>query len=153
LNFADDATEVSILKTDVNGKALAGAQFKIEGTFADGSKVQNFTSEAEASTFKALFIAGNTYAISEVKAPDGYDAIKEAISFKIDEAGKIILNSSSKLAEVSEDGSVLKIANTETIVPVDTGDKTNTILYFGIMIGAAAIAIALIIFRRKKEQH
>jgi LPXTG-motif cell wall-anchored protein len=153
IRIADEASKISVLKTDVNGKALAGAQFKIEGTFADDSKVQNFTSEAEASTFKALFIAGNTYAISEVKAPDGYDAIKGSISVKIDEAGKIILNSSTKLAEVSEDGTVLKISNTETIAPVDTGDKTNTILYFGIMIGAAAIAIALIIFRRKKEKH
>jgi hypothetical protein len=112
LDFADDATKVSILKTDTNGKALKGAQFQMEGTLADGSKVKNIISETEASTFKALFITGNTYTINEVKAPDGYVKMKDTVSFTVGDDGLLKLaDGTSSAVTLSGDQKEIKIAD------------------------------------------
>ena len=69
---------VEVNKVDESGKALAGAEFKLEKVLKDGSKAIIKTVEAKPEsvfTFKGL--DDGDYILTETKAPEGYKAIGE----------------------------------------------------------------------------
>ena len=73
---------------------LFGAEFTIEGKFA-----KDYTSGvAEQKTYQRMgvddisslrFVAGETYSITETKAPDGYELIQGAFTFTVSDDGKV----------------------------------------------------------------
>lgn len=52
---------------------LGYAQFKVTGTFSDGTEEKTVTSANIATVLNTQLIAGNQYTFIEVKAPDGYE--------------------------------------------------------------------------------
>jgi uncharacterized surface anchored protein len=64
------------LKKDGSGNALSGAEFKVSGIFSDGNGVQTDKTITESDiTWTGLLIVGNTYEITETKAPSKYYAV------------------------------------------------------------------------------
>ena len=80
--------------SDTGEQQLSGAEFTIEGKFA-----KDYTSGvAEQKTYQRMsvneisslrFVAGETYSITETKAPDGYELIQGAFTFTVSEDGKV----------------------------------------------------------------
>ena len=52
---------------------LGYAQFKVTGTFSDGTEEKTVTSANISTVLNTQLIAGNQYTFIEVKAPDGYE--------------------------------------------------------------------------------
>ena len=85
----------SLLKTDPEGTALAGAEFTLApaspSTFADGSTdAMSFTTDEQgAFTLGAQLLPGGTYTLTETKAPEGYQLIEGALTFTVGEDGTL----------------------------------------------------------------
>lgn len=92
---ADDTPiEAQLVKTDADGSPLAGAVFTVEGTFAgdyanEGSVELAATgADGIARIPSAALIAGETYTITEVTAPDGYE-LAGAVQFTVGADGAL----------------------------------------------------------------
>ncbi len=148
LTVTDIPTEVSILKTDKDGNALSNAKFTVNGAFADGSSSISFTSSSKAKKYSALFIAGNTYTLTETEAPEGYEKLSAGIVFTLDEDGNVILKDSNT-AEVKDDNTI-QVADVKKEVIADTGDSSNIAAQIAILISSLVLAAGMIMYRRKK---
>lgn len=100
----DEPLQISFVKTDEEGGALAGATFSIapaaEGaTFPDGSASKTFTSNENGLVFEDLQLAGSAegtaYVITELAAPAGYE-VAPAFTILVFKDGTV------KLADVPE---------------------------------------------------
>ena len=83
----DDCTKVTIKKTDITGtKEIGGAVLQIK----DGDKVvEEWTSvEGKSHEINAKLVAGKTYKLVEITAPDGY-LVAEEIEFTVNTDGKV----------------------------------------------------------------
>ncbi len=80
--------KVSIEKTDENGKIIRGAEFKLEGLFADGSTSKTLKDQ---STLTGQLIGGQSYTLTETKAPDGYKVNTQSYTFKVDSNGSDLI--------------------------------------------------------------
>ena len=86
LKMTDEDTKIEISKQDIsNKKELEGAKLKI--TDKDGKTVEEWTSGKTPHMIKNL-TSGQTYTLTEVTAPNGYD-IAEAIQFTVEDTGNI----------------------------------------------------------------
>lgn len=83
----DAPTEVKILKTDENGKALSGATLVVKDS--SGKEIDRWVSDEEAHTIKAILVAGAEYTLSEASAPNGY-TLAENIKFTVPKDGEVI---------------------------------------------------------------
>lgn len=84
LTVKDKPISVNFLKRmlgDAVETGIAGAQFKLtpqdDRTFADGSREIIFTTEGESYELNGILIGGDTYTLTETKAPEGAVAIPE----------------------------------------------------------------------------
>ena len=73
---------------------LSGAEFTIEGKFAkdytSGVAEQKTYQRMSVSDISSLrFVAGETYSITETKAPDGYELIQGSFTFAVSDDGKV----------------------------------------------------------------
>ena len=69
VTMTDPKTKVSIIKQDENGNALAGAVLQVK----DGiTTVEEWTTTTEAHSITGKLVAGKTYKLHEVSAPNGY---------------------------------------------------------------------------------
>ena len=66
----DSKTSVNIIKVDEDGNAIQGAELQI--LKGDGTVVESWTSDGSTHTVVGKLVAGNTYKLHEVSAPDGY---------------------------------------------------------------------------------
>lgn len=83
----DDITRVSIKKTDITGsKEIAGARLLLKDK--DGKVIESWMSGTEAHAFEQKLIAGETYTLAEVTAPDGYEVAAD-ITFTVNKDGTI----------------------------------------------------------------
>ncbi|MCC8136802.1 MAG: hypothetical protein LIO76_01835 [Clostridiales bacterium] len=91
LIWLEPQTIVSILKTDGDGKALAGATLQIQDADGDpvqigidesGSAVTSWVSTEEATVLTGILTAGETYTLVELAAPAGY-IIAEPVEFTV----------------------------------------------------------------------
>ena len=107
VEMKDKPTEVSVLKTDEDGKGLAGAVFKVTDkdgnvvTYKDasGKDVEvTWTSDVAKHEISAVLKVGVEYKLVEVSAPSGYQP-KDPITFKIDKTGKVYINGSKTPVE------------------------------------------------------
>lgn len=122
----DDATSVIFYKQDENGKPLAGSEFKIKGTFSDGSTEKTVALDGDMAKFVAsgLFIVGETYSIEESKAPAGYEKLP-AGQFKITEAGTVEAVGTVPAGWKIADGGALIIAK-DTPIEVVLNKKSTS---------------------------
>ena len=113
-------TSISIAKTDDDGSPLAGAHLKLAGAFADGEREKQWTSENDAKVFEGLLIAGNTYTLTETDRLGGYLTWSGQVSFKLDDAGKVVLDDPADPAvTVSADGLGVSLSNTRTVASAE----------------------------------
>jgi hypothetical protein len=72
------------------GEALVGVTYRIEGAFADGSKVQDVSDAGGAAMMlDRLLVSGNTYTITELVAPARYKRDRAKRTFTIDNEGVV----------------------------------------------------------------
>ena len=69
VTMKDVKTTYRVNKVDENGNGLAGATLRV--TDAGGKKIDEWVSDGKAHEIKSL-VVGQTYTLTEVKAPEGY---------------------------------------------------------------------------------
>jgi len=84
----DDTTKVKISKKDItNEDELPGAKLIVIDE--DGNTVEEWISSTEPHYIEGKFIAGKTYTLREITAPDGYE-IANDVTFTVNEDGTVI---------------------------------------------------------------
>lgn len=128
---------VKFYKKDSETKEmLAGSELVLKDS--DGKEIERWISTTEPNIIKGL-IAGETYTLEEVVAPEGYDKA-EKVTFTVD--------SKKTLQEVT-------MYDRLTVIDVpNTGSYTSMILYISgaLILLSGVIGITLYIKRRKSEQ-
>jgi hypothetical protein len=91
LTVADPTNLVTFEKLGSDtGEALVGVTYRIEGAFADGSKVQDVSDAGGAAMMlDRLLVSGNTYTITELVAPARYKRDRAKRAFTIDNEGVV----------------------------------------------------------------
>ena len=136
--MVDDTTKVRISKQDITtGEELPGADLQIIDK--NGDVIEEWTSTKEPHYLEAVLKAGETYALHEVIAPDGY-AIANDVEFT-----------------VNADGTVTEVVMYDDAVPVtkstpNTGDSGRNSLAYLMLAGSVIIFAALAISRKKKRR-
>lgn len=103
----DEPVGLQITKLDPNGEGLFGAVFSITpvagSTFADGgADAQTLSTGMDGSPFMgAKLVVGNSYDITEVSAPEGYERVTGTMRVTVDTDGSI-----NVLGSVDEDGNL-----------------------------------------------
>jgi uncharacterized surface anchored protein len=106
-------TTVSFSKKAVNGTdELAGAELAVKDL--SGTTIDSWTSGTEAHSISGL-LYGQTYTMTEVKSPAGYDTAED-ITFRINEAGKVEIQNGSEWSQQSENK--VQMQDAVTMVPV-----------------------------------
>jgi len=147
---------VKIFKTDINGVALEGAQFKIavseenarDGVFIKGIDNQDIVVESNAEGFAQFnglkfgedgqnaSDAQTEYWIVEVKTPSDKYSLLESPK-------KVVVNSNSS-------DNLINIINKEKFTLPLTGGKLNIIFF---VLGVSAIVLAIIKFKKKEAKE
>lgn len=129
----DTAIKARLMKTDENNQPQAGATFAIEpaagSAFADGKTdpVEFTTGEGGVIDLTDAWLVGdNTYTITEVTAPNGYE-LAGTVTFKVNENGTIdLIDADGKpVAAITEtDGSGSYLASADNGVAVITATNS-----------------------------
>ena len=163
ITVRDTPIELSLKKIDPDGKTLAGAEFKINGRFADGSTQATLTVDADGVIELPAPIAGETYTLSETAAPDGYERIMGTWSFRVTSDGSIDATDSSVVAifggqrsmgyAVADDGITILAVDVPT-PPSDrltsTGDSSLMLVCVCAAFGLMALAGGLRLRRKRR---
>ena len=138
VTMIDNGTIVKISKQDMtNGTELAGA--KLQVIDKDGNIVEEWVSGAEPHFIEAKLIAGETYTLRELTAPDGYNTAED-IEFTVIAGGSV--------TEV-----VMKDSKIITTTPnVPTGDTGKSPLGY-IMLFIGLVIVNVLLFTRKKKDE
>ena len=109
----DDPITLVLTKSGTDGAeaaAMAGATFRISGTFAGESagsqSIEVVCGEDGRASVSAQLVAGETYTVEETLAPVGYELIRGTLSFTISEDGRALASSEF----VGEDSDLVGIA-------------------------------------------
>lgn len=106
------ATVITISKKDPSGKTVTGAELAVKDK--NGNTVTSFTSGQTPEKYIGKFIPGDTYTLTETKAPEGY--LKAAdVSFIVDEKGQAM-----------QDGKTVSANDIIMTDPYDTKNLTVT---------------------------
>ena len=129
----DTAIKARLMKTDENNQPQADATFAIEpadgSAFADGSTVPVEFTTGEGGVIDltdAWLVGDNTYTITEVTAPNGYE-LAGTVTFKVNENGTIdLIDADGKpVAAITEtDGSGSYLASADNGVAVITATNS-----------------------------
>ena len=138
VTMIDSTTIVKISKQDMTtGTELAGA--KLQVIDKDGNVVEEWVSTNEPHFIEAKLIAGETYTLREITAPDGYNTAED-IEFTV--------NADGSVTEV-----VMKDTKIVTTTPnVPTGDTGKSPLGY-IMLFIGLVIFNVLIFTRKKKDE
>ena len=166
ITMVNDPVEIGFFKTDMEGSPVEGSVFKVTGDFADGSTEQVIRLDGkEPVVLKELFKEseeGVQYILEEVSPPEGYEALKEPVSFKVSSGGEAELTSPNDYVTISEKDDIFyfRIKNEkikEENKPGSNGQSTltgdNTPVWAGIifMIASASVFLGTALSRRRKK--
>lgn len=85
--FVNQVIHLNVTKTDLTGqKEVAGARFLLKDK--DGNVIESWMSTTEAHVFEQKLIAGETYTLTEVTAPSGYEVAAD-ITFTVNKDGTV----------------------------------------------------------------
>ena len=85
--MVDDTTKVHISKQDfTTGEEITGARLIIRDS--EGKIVEDWVTDGKQKELTGELIAGETYTLTEISAPKGYD-IAETVTFTVGKDGKI----------------------------------------------------------------
>lgn len=126
---SDEPIEVGFLKEDLGDTNLAGGEFTLSGTFVDDATHETvelvipFTSTQDTFSFAGIehddatysLVAGETYTLTETKAPSGYEVV-EPFQFKVNEDGTIEIAGTSTQAAEGEEGYTISAADDNIVL-------------------------------------
>ena len=119
-NFENKRIKLIINKTNIDGsKELENAKFNI----LDKKTKETYKEIEITKDNKTLILKPGEYIITEVVAPTGYQKLFDTIEIKVDNKGKITLN--SKNDYVTLDDNVLTIKNDTRKVSISKADITT----------------------------
>ena len=138
VTMIDNTTIIKISKQDMTtGTELAGA--KLQVIDKDGNVIEEWVSTNEPHYIEAKLIAGETYTLREITAPDGYNTAED-IEFTV--------NTDGSVTEV-----VMKDSKIITTTPtVSTGDTGKSPLGYILLFIGLVIVNVLLFTRKKKEE-
>ena len=136
----DESIETGLTKDSASGAVLAGAKFEIRGAFADSSTAKQFTTDADGRiSLDAALVAGETYVVSEIAAPEGYVLLEADATLLVHADGTLELTDKADGFALYEAGDGLVVTNTPITqnkdgVPKtgDTTDPTTALLSLGL---------------------
>ena len=122
LTVKDTPIEVSLTKALQGSVAInnrGDAAYEIKGIFAGetGETTKKFTGNSITDELKAMLIGGNSYTITEIHAPDGYEVQKNAATILVREDGTIVVTGGKDFLTV--DNSTGTAALTFTDAPIE----------------------------------
>jgi len=138
VTMIDCTTIVKISKQDMTtGTELAGATLQVIDK--DGNVIEEWVSTNEPHFIEAKLIAGETYTLREITAPDGYNTAED-VEFTVNDDGSV--------TEV-----VMKDTKIVTTIPnVPTGDTGKSPLGY-IMLFLGLVIVNVLLFTRKKKDE
>ena len=155
---------VTLVKQDLLGHGLAGAEFTLSGPFADGSEERTFVSDELGLVFGELQLTGSpegtAYTLTETRAPEGYETL-EPVTLLVFEDGTVELapNASDAVREqvsVDNAGATAIVTLRDVSLPTpeevaETGDSTSPLL--PVALGAAGVVlVGVALFARRRRR-
>lgn len=147
---ATDSTTItngqfSFTKTDAQGKALAGAEFKIEGqNGASTPSTATATSDSNGTvTFKGL--ADGTYKVTETKVPAGFQNLKATFTVTI-KGGEATFAGTDVWGLAPKNSSAdYKVKNVKNVsqLPLTGAAGTTLFTVVALLVAGAGVAVAL----------
>lgn len=130
--------EIGLVKVEADNTAtvLAGAEFGIQGVFADSPgrpEIRTFTTNADGTliyqgatldNLSEVFVGGTEYTLVEAQAPAGYTLIADPWTFTVTEGGEI--ETSDPLAAPGESGFAIG-ADKVTIMAMDESVEASLV--------------------------
>ena len=134
---------VLIKKTPVEGEKYTGDIYQVAKTGESGTVTSVTTTKS--GKFKIKGLDADTYYLTEIKQPDGYNKLSAPITVVIGEDGTIKVDGSqTATAEVKV------LNNTGTILPTTGGNGTSLIYFLGAVL-ALVSGVVLITKQRMKN--
>ncbi|MSS20395.1 SpaA isopeptide-forming pilin-related protein [Pseudoramibacter porci] len=118
LRWRETATNVEIAKVDENGKPVKGAILAVYDK--DGKLIESWTSDGTKHRITAKLVAGETYTLKELKAPEGYEKAADE-TFKVEEKDIVGID------QYVQDGINMTDKKTTTTTTTTNNNKTQTI--------------------------
>lgn len=160
VSVADELVQVDLAKVSTGGGALAGAEFRIEGTFADGTTERTVAVAEDGTAALEGLVAGETYTLTETVAPEGYELIEGDFAFTIVLDGTVsgeatsaagLLGQRSAGYYVADDGLAV-IAVDEPTPLLDRLTSTGDLLPMaGYLLASGALLIVAGELRRRRK--
>lgn len=121
----NDPIKLAVIKADLEGNVLEGAEFTLEGDFADGSLRQTLTPGKDGCELTALVKGGEDYVLTETNAPEGYRKLGAAVTLHVEEDGDMAIvsgNEDGLLDILREDGVSRLVIRNERLPEEDGTD-------------------------------
>ena len=148
ITMKDDTTKVRISKKDITTQnELPGATLQIIDE--NGNIVEKWINTNEPYFIEGKLIAGKTYTLREITAPDGYEKAND-VSFKVNDDGTVTQVIMYDKPEDTPDSST---PDESTIVSRNpkTGVENNSNRTAVVLVSAALTVIVMFILRRKNK--
>ena len=138
----NETTAIALIKkTPVEGGTYTGDIYQVAKTGESGTVTSVTTTDSGKFTIKGL--DADTYYLTEIKQPDGYNKLKDPVKVVIAEDGTITVGSTT-VTEVQVQN------NTGTILPSTGGNGTSLIYFLGAVL-ALVSGVVLITKQRMKN--
>lgn len=126
VTMKDDYTEVSIQKTDYNGKALSGATLELKDS--TGKVIDTWKTDGTAHVLKGKLVEGAEYTLTETSAPSGY-RVSLDIKFKVSKNEKVttvtMKDAPTKASILKTDESGKALSGAQLVVKDSTGKEID----------------------------
>lgn len=126
VTMKDDYTEVSIQKTDYNGKALSGATLELKDS--TGKVIDTWKTDGTAHVLKGKLVEGAEYTLTETSAPSGY-RVSLDIKFKVSKNEKVttvtMKDAPTKASILKTDESGKALSGAQLVVKDSTGKELD----------------------------
>ena len=138
----NETTAIALIKkAPVEGEKYTGDIYQVAKTGESGTVTSVTTTKS--GKFKIKGLDADTYYLTEIKQPDGYNKLSAPITVVIDENGTITVGS-EPVTEVKVQN------NTGTILPTTGGNGTSLIYFLGAVL-ALVSGVVLITKQRMKN--
>ena len=91
MKFVNDITTIKVDKVDDEGNGVANAELQVVIKDSEGTVVEKWTSDGQSHDLTGKLVAGETYTLEELSAPNGY-VPAEPIEFTVQKDGTVTIN-------------------------------------------------------------